>query len=211
MTREEFMRRWELLPDLKKAELIDGVVYVPSPVSQHHADFDGFAALWLGPYIRATPGCRLGTNATTYILESAAQPDLALRILSEYGGGMRDIGGGKYLTGAPELIIEICQTSTEYDFGPKLRLYQRAQVPEYLTLETMRKKVIWRQLIDGAYVPIQPDFDSYLKSRVFPGLWLDVEALWSFDLNRLASAVEAGTHTPEHAEFVKKLACRITW
>jgi hypothetical protein len=36
LTREEFLRRWEELPDLKNAELIDGVVHVPSPVSRDH-------------------------------------------------------------------------------------------------------------------------------------------------------------------------------
>jgi hypothetical protein len=34
--RCEFLRRYDAMPDLKKAELIEGVVYVPSPVRQKY-------------------------------------------------------------------------------------------------------------------------------------------------------------------------------
>ena len=30
---QEFLRRWEAMPEVKFAELIDGVVYMPSPLS----------------------------------------------------------------------------------------------------------------------------------------------------------------------------------
>ena len=32
LTREEFERRYEAMPHVRKAELIEGVVYMPSPV-----------------------------------------------------------------------------------------------------------------------------------------------------------------------------------
>jgi hypothetical protein len=31
LTRDEFLRRWDAMPDVKWTELIDGVVHMPSP------------------------------------------------------------------------------------------------------------------------------------------------------------------------------------
>ena len=53
LTREEFHRRYCARPDIKKAELIDGVVYVPSPLRiDRHAEPHLFVVLWLGTYAR---------------------------------------------------------------------------------------------------------------------------------------------------------------
>ena len=124
LTVEEFLRRWEDLPDLKSAELIDGVVYVPSPVSLEHGRLDSRIILWLAYYAQATTGCDSGNNSTWLMAGSAAQPDAYLRILPSHGG--QSGSEGSFGAGAPELAIEICVTSSEVDFGPKLALYQRA-------------------------------------------------------------------------------------
>src|SRR6185436_13214934 len=109
MSREEFLRRWDALPGLKNAELIEGTVYVPSPVSADHGEVEMPLAAWLKLYAWATPGCKPGHNATWLILGSAPQPDLYLAILPEYGG--LSSFDGKYRSGAPELAIEICVSS----------------------------------------------------------------------------------------------------
>jgi Uma2 family endonuclease len=145
MSREEFLSRWEALPDLKNAELIEGIVYVASPVSRKHGTFDTLTHWWLGHYVWHTPGCEAGNNATWFMLESAPQPDAYLVILPECGGQAR--GDDEYWEGAPDLALEICITSTEVDFGPKLALYQRAGVREYITLESLRKRIVWRVLV----------------------------------------------------------------
>jgi len=150
MTVEEFLHRWEELPDLKNAELIDGVVHVSSPVSREHGSLDTLVHLWLAYYAQATPGCGAGNNSTWLMLDSAPQPDAYLRILPAYGGQSSD--GRLYSTGAPELAVEICLTTTEVDFGPKRKLYQRAGVREYITIETFRKGIVWRMLVDGVYI-----------------------------------------------------------
>src|SRR5579884_1465448 len=121
MTRDEFLKLWEQMPDLKFAELIDGVVYMPSPVSFDHSVLDGDFQLLLRFYALHTPGCQCVPNATWMMLDSAPQPDIALRILSEYGG--RTSVSGKYIAGPPELAVEISKSSRSYDLGPKLALY----------------------------------------------------------------------------------------
>ena len=174
MSREEFLRRWDELPDLKKAELIDGVVYVASPVSIDHGKYENRVGLWLGRYAEATPGCECGQNTTWLMLESAPQPDIYLAYLE----GQSNLTG-TYGQGAPELAAEICVSSSKRDLGPKLALYQRAGVREYITFETGPRRITWRSLgEDGSYGEMTPDADGLLRSRVFPGLVLNAEAFW---------------------------------
>src|SRR5580700_213048 len=109
LTRDEFLRRWEQMPDLKWAELIDGIVYMPSPVSDVHSDFHFLSSCWLGSYATATPGCKGGIQGTWLMSEdSAPQPDLSLEIAPKFGGQSRI--EGDYPAGAPELIVEVSHT-----------------------------------------------------------------------------------------------------
>ena len=201
---EEFLCRWDAQPGLKNAELIDGVVYVSSPVSREHGKLDGRIALWLAYYAQATPGCEFAPNSTWFMLGSAPQPDAYLRILPAQGGQSGD--EARYCTGAPELAVEICVTSTDYDFGSKLRLYERAGVREYITIETFRQRVVWRVLEDGNYVAQPAPEDGILRSRVFPGLWLDVAAFWAGDGPKMLAALNAGLAMEDHRQFGERLA-----
>ncbi len=204
MDLEEFLRRWEELPDLKNAELIDGVVYVASPVSREHGRRDGRIIWWLRHYADRTPGCDCGDNSTWLMLGSAPQPDSYLRIVPSHGGqsGNED----QYCTGAPELAVEICLTSTEVDFGPKLALYQRAGVREYVTIELFGERIVWRMLEGGTYVPQKLSPDGVLRSQVFPGLWLDIAAFWADDGPRILETLSAGLSSEDHQQFVQHLA-----
>ena len=206
MTREEFLRRWELLPELKNAELIEGIVYVASPVSRQHGALDTRLMSWLDHYAIATPGCEAGNNSTWCMADSLPQPDCDLRILPDHGGQSRE--AGEFCGGAPELALEVCLSSTQYDFGPKLALYQRAGVREYITVELLRQRVIWRSLEDGSYVAMEPSPEGVLRSKVFPGLWLDVDALWNNDGARLMAVLQQGLATAEHSAFVEELRKR---
>ncbi len=204
MRLKEFLRRWEELPELKNAELIDGVVYVPSPVSLEHGSLDTMTHWWLAQYAHATPGCRAGNNSTWLMRGSAPQPDAFLRILPSHGGQSRN--RRQYGAGAPELAVEICLTSTEVDFGPKLRLYQRAGVREYITVEMFGERIVWRMLESGIYVNQETPADGILRSQVFPGLWLDAAAFWADDGAKMLAALNAGLASEEHQQFVARLA-----
>ena len=204
MNVEEFLRRWEELPYLKNAELIDGIVYVPSPLSLDHGSLDTLIHWWLAHYAHATPGCKAGSNITWLMLDSSPQPDAFLRILPSRGGQSRD--EKLYCAGAPELAVEICLTSTEVDFGPKLRLYQRAGVREYITIEIFGKRIVWRKLENAVYVSQQIPPDGVLRSQVFPGLWLDVAAFWDDDGAKMLAALNAGLSSEDHQLFAERLS-----
>jgi Uma2 family endonuclease len=206
LTVEEFLRRWEELPDLKNAELIDGVVYVSSPVSLDHGRLDWRIIWWLSQYAYATPGCDGGSDSTWLMSGSAPQPDVYLRILPSHGGqsgSERSFGAG-----APELAVEISVTSADLDLGPKMALYQRAGVREYITVEQFGHRMIWRVLENAAYAAQTLPPDGIFRSRVFPGLWLDVEAFWVDDGKKMLAALNTGLSSEDHRQFVERLALR---
>ena len=206
MSRDEFLRRWELLPDLKHAQLLDGIVHMASPVSTKHSSFHSDFVGWLALYKARTPGCETLTEGTALIESDAPQPDIAFRILPAFGGQSRD--EGPYLAGAPEVIVEVAASSRARDLGPKARLYLRAGVREYVTALVDERRVVWRELHEGSWRELTGDREGVLRSRVFPGLWLDEPAMWRRDLAKVLDVLQQGMATAEYAEFVQLLASR---
>lgn len=207
LTREEFERRYETMPYLKKAELIEGVVYMPSPV---RIDFHGRPhaqiMAWLGAYWIATPGVDLADNSTVYLdSNNEHQPDALLRIEPAQGGRSRIIEEG-YVEGAPELIVEIAGTSADYDLQEKLEVYRRCGVQEYIVWQTQEKRLDWFQLVDEEYVVFAPNAEGVIESQIFPGLRLAVAALLAGDRAKISSELQAGLRTTIHAVFVEQLA-----
>ncbi len=206
LSRDEFLRRWEAMPELKRAELIGGVVYLPSPVGLPHSKLTLALSAWIGTYEAATPGCLACSNATWFMLTDSPQPDVAMFIRPEYGGTCRY--EGNFVSGAPELAIEVSATTRSYDFGPKLRLYREAGAGEYLSVVSGESQVVWRSLRGGAYVPIEPGPGGIVRSQVFPGLWLNAAALFAGDTAALLATLHQGLASPEHARFATGLAAR---
>jgi hypothetical protein len=134
------------------------------------------------------------------------QPDNAIKILPEYGGQSRI--EGPYQAGAPELIAEVAVSSYSRDFGAKKRLYERMEVREYLIALPRSSELVWFELTSDGFAPMAPRADGIFRSAVFPGLWLDPEALWNLDLARVNAVLQQGLATPEHAEFAARLAAR---
>jgi Uma2 family endonuclease len=175
LTRAEFERRYEAMPHVKKAELIEGVVYMPSParMKQHGAP-QTILVTWLGHYAAHTRGVQAGDNATVRLdLDNEPQPDAILRILPEAGGQTSD-SPDDFVEGAPEFAAEIASSSASYDLHQKKNAYRRNRVREYLVWVTGERRIHWWELRDEAYQPLEPDADGIIKSRVFPGLWLDL-------------------------------------
>jgi Uma2 family endonuclease len=207
LSRDEFMRRWEAMPHLKRAELIRGVVYMPSPLSLQHGDTDHQVGTWLGVYGATTPGCAGSSNATWLMGEdSAPQPDLSLRILPEYGGQSRI--EGLYAAGAPEFLAEVCISSTAYDLHQKLEIYEETGVREYLAVLMRESEVRWHQLVGNRFEVVPVPADGVYRSVVFPGLWLDYRALLAAELARVLAVLQDGLRSPEHQQFVEQLAAR---
>jgi hypothetical protein len=123
LNRVEFERRYAAMPHLKKAELIEGVVHLSSAVRfASHAEPHASLITWLGVYRAATPGVRLGDNATVRLDgDNEPQPDALLRLDPAVGGRSRLSGDG-YVEGAPELVVEIAASSASYDRNKTARL-----------------------------------------------------------------------------------------
>ena len=205
LTRVEFERRYLAMPELKKAELIDGVVYLGSPVSDLHGRYDSLVATWLGHYAIRTPGTTSCSNTSVRLDEvSEPQPDQHLRIDESHGGRCR-VEDDRILRGAPELVAETAISSVSYDLHQKLDVYRRHGVPEYVVVLVESAEVRWHRLVDGRYERLVAS-EATLRSSVFPGLWLDVDALIARDGERLLAALERGLASPEHGAFVRRLA-----
>lgn len=171
-----------------------------------HGGTDGDVGTWLGVYHAFTPGTASERNTTSFLLEDTPQPDLNLRLLPEYGGDSWVEDG--YLHGAPELVAEVCVTSASYDLNQKYRLYQAAGVPEYLAVVTFEHEVRWHVLVEGRYQVFPPDADGLWRSRLFPGLWLDGQALLAGNLRLVLERLQDGLNSPEHKNFIARLAAR---
>jgi Uma2 family endonuclease len=207
LTRAEFEWRYEAMPQIKKAELIEGVVYMPSPLRYtSHSIPHGQIMAWLGTYCAATPGVDFGDNATVRLdPENEVQPDALLRLDPALGGNSR-ISADDYLEGAPELIAEVAASSAAYDLHEKLRVYRRNGVQEYVVWQISDKRIDWFRLREGEYVLLEPDAEGLIRSQVFPGLHLNVVKLLTGDLAGVLSDLHKGLTTPEHAAFVERIS-----
>jgi Uma2 family endonuclease len=204
LTRPEFERRYKAMPHIKKAELIEGVVYVGSPVRYtQHGKPEADVQIWLGTYRIGTLGTGSGGNSTVRLdLDNEPQPDILLR--REVGGSSR-IDADGYIEGAPELVVEIAASSASYDLHDKLRAYRRNGVQEYVVWRVLDRRIDWLVLREGEYRPLTPDEQGIIRSEVFPGLWLAVTALLSGDMATVMAALQQGLGSPEHAAFVAEL------
>ena len=209
LSRAEFERRFDATPNLKRAELIEGIVYMPPPVSHDgHGGplFDVIA--WLGAYRFATPGVLGGDNSSLRMdRDNMPQPDAFLMIAPERGGQAR-IDSEGYVEGAPELIFEVAASSASYDLFEKRDAYLRNRVQEYVVWRVLEHQIDWLVLRDGGYEPLRPGPDGVLRSAVFPGLWLDAAAMLGRDLATVAATAQLGIASKEHTAFVHSLTTR---
>jgi Uma2 family endonuclease len=203
ITRAEFERRYDAMPNLKKAELIEGVVYMGSPVRVIHGTPHAYIIGWLFTYRAATPGVALADNTTVRLdPDNEPQPDALLRIEV---GGQSTITEDNYIEGAPEFIAEIAASSAAYDLQEKLRVYRRNGVQEYLIWQVYNQRVDWFRLREGEYVALSIDEAGIIRSEVFPGLWLSVPALVAGNLTEVQSVLQMGVGTTEHQAFLEQL------
>ena len=209
LTRREFERRYAAMPDVKKAELIEGTVYMPSPVHfEAHSHPHSAIVGWLVTYAAATPHVSVGDNATVRLdLDNEPQPDALLRIEADCGG-QSDISDDDYIEGAPELIVEVAHSSAAYDLHDKKQAYRRNQVQEYVVWQIEDDRVDWFVLEDGTYLTLSPDAEGLLTSRVFPGLVLDVDALLADEIDAVLARLQDAVGHDEHQAFVDRLQRR---
>ncbi|ACK65911.1 protein of unknown function DUF820 [Rippkaea orientalis PCC 8801] len=205
LTRFEFERRYDKMPHLKKAELIEGIVYMGSPLRiEQHGNPHAYMIGWLVQYEAGTPGVQSGDNCTVRLdPENEPQPDALLRIKN---GGQSIISDDGYVEGAPELIVEIAASTVSIDLHDKLKAYRRNQVQEYLVWRFYDSEFDWFRLKEGKYIKLEPDEKGIIKSEIYPGLWLDLLALLSGNLAQVLEVLQQGMATEEHQNFLKHLS-----
>jgi Uma2 family endonuclease len=193
LTRDEFERRYHRMPGVKKAELIEGIVFMPSPARlNRHSEPHAHLAGWLVNYAAKNRSCRIGDNATVRLdHDNEFQPDLVLFKTGTPDAQAR-VSEDDYLEGPPELAVEVAASSASKDLHLKKDVYRRNGVREYLVWVTEEERVVWWELAGGEYVEIQPEVTGILKSRVFPGLWLDVPALLAGDIEAVLATLQRG-------------------
>ncbi len=206
LMRAEFERRYDAMPNLKKAELIEGIVYMAPPLSiAGHASPHIMLSAVAGTYWAATPGIVVADNGSVRMdLNNMPQPD----IMAFIPGGQAKIDADDYAIGAPDLIAEIAATSASYDLHVKLAVYRRAGVREYIVWRTLDKQFDYFVLREGEYRPLSPAADGTFHSEVFPGLWLDAAALMAGDLAKALAHVQQGLASAEHSAFVDTLRAK---
>jgi Uma2 family endonuclease len=207
MKAAEFEARYSAMPHVRRADLLNGVVYMPSPTRyESHATPHGMATTWVGNYCMLTPGTESADNGTIRLDDdNQPQADVSLRIPAAAGGQSR-LSDDDYLTGAPELVVEIAASSRSYDLGAKMDVYARFGVREYVVWQVEENGIDWFVLRDGRYASVDPGPDDLFRSEVFPGLWLDWKALLNGDRAGVFAALQRGCSTPEHRAFVERLA-----
>jgi Uma2 family endonuclease len=203
LSQAEFERRYAAMPHLKKAELIEGVVYMASPLRiKSHGEPHGDITGWLWTYKTATPRVVLGIEPTVRLdLENEPQPDAVLLV----PGRQATIGAEDYIEGAPELVVEVAASSAAIDLHDKKRAYRRNQVQEYIVWRTLEAQLDWFVLETDDYRIQLPDDQGIVRSRIFPGLWLAMSALLAGDMATVLSVLQQGLNSPEHQTFVRSL------
>lgn len=207
LSRAEFERRYNAHPEITKAELIEGVVYVASPVRvRKHGKPHIYISTWIGTYAASTPGIDIADNSTFRLdVDNEPQPDISVWI--ESGASIRAfVDEDDYLAGSPELLIEVAASSAAVDLTAKKNAYRRNEVQEYLVLQVYEQKTSWFEWHEGEYREIVADDDGVLRSRVFPGLWLDSQKFWANDLAGVLEVVQQGISSTEHSAFVERLS-----
>lgn len=209
LTRDEFERRYDAMPGLNKAELIEGVVHMPSPVrhGQHSSPHSSLVG-WLWVYRAGTPGVDSGDYGSIRLdLGNMPQPDGYLIIRPERGGRVR-ISADDYIEGGPELVAEVSASTADSDLGEKQGAYLRNEVQEYIVWRVLDRAVDWFLLRGGQCERLEPGADGFLRSTIFLGLWLDPAALTADDSARVLAVLQQGLGSEEHAEFVARLGAR---
>jgi Uma2 family endonuclease len=206
LTRPEFERRYAAMTNLKKAELVEGIVYMPAALRfRSHGQPHSRILAWIGTYEAATPGIASGVEPTVRLdFDNEPQPDVVL-LINPAAGGQSRLSQDDYIEGAPELIIEIAASSAAIDLHAKKQAYRRNGVKEYIVWQVLDQRLDWFYLEQGEYVDLLPGTDGMMRSLVFPGLWLAIADLLQGNMQQVLRVLQEGLRSPEHAAFVQTL------
>ena len=209
MDQPTFHALYETTPPGFKAELVGGVVYMASPVSVNHGRPHRVLTSWIDAYAQHTEGTEWFSDLTIILADSnEPQPDLTLILLPEFGGFTQENDRG-FLVGPPELVIEVAVSTAAIDLNAKRHDYYLYGVQEYLVVEVKTQTVHWFKRGKSAFQVLKPAADGSIRSKQFPGLWLNPDAVFERSPKALLETLHLGIASPEHAKFIAKLNKKI--
>ena len=186
MGRQDFHRLFEECEDLERVELIEGVVYMPSPVKfEQHGQQSTLMILWLGAYQFFHPGEVATSDAVSILLDDENEPIPDAMLFRLRPDRFED----GYVSGAPELVVEVANSSISRDLHHKKEAYRRNGVLEYIVWRVRDGAIDWFQLRNSLYELRTPEASGIIESEVFPGLRLDLAAALENNLNQVLAAV----------------------
>ncbi len=206
LSRDEFERRYAVMPADCKAQLIEGIVYISAALRfRSHGKPHSQLNSWLTTYQIYTPGVEIADAATVKLDgKNEPQPDIVL-LIDPKAGGQTSLSDDDYVEGAPELLAEISASTVSIDSVLKKSVYERNQVQEYIVWRVLDQAVDWFWLEHDKYVNLCPDEDGITRSRQFPGLWLDQAALLNGNMQQVLAVLQTGLACPVHQAFVLRL------
>lgn len=165
------LEQYEALPEDKRVEVFDGIIYDMASPSQIHQAISMQLSTVINNYILGKKGSCSIFNAPFDVKLSDApliivQPD----IMVVYDKDKLD---GKRCNGAPDFIIEIVSPGNPSDdYIRKLYYYKNYGVREYWIVDP-RRKTVTVNYFDDDIVSVQYSFDSIIKVNIYDDLYIN--------------------------------------
>ncbi len=173
MTDDEF---FQFAPADRKAELIGGILVMPSPAYDPHEDRQGFLLTILRTFVRHKQlGIVRGSHTAVHLQTGENYEPDVLFVAAERANIVRREG----VFGAPDLVIELLSPGTaNYDWGVKRRVYAQSGVRELWLIDPngLDGSAFFQRDESGLKeVSFQ---DNVLRSLAVPGFYLRADWLW---------------------------------
>ena len=165
------LEQYETLPENRRAEVFDGIIYDMASPSQIHQTLSMELSNTLYNYLKSKKGSCLVFSAPFDVKLSdnpltIVQPDIM--IICD-----KNKLDGKRCNGAPDFIIEIVSPANPSDdYIRKLYYYKNARVREYWIVDPRRKTVTVNYFEDDI-VSVQYPFDSIVKVNIYDDLYIN--------------------------------------
>lgn len=183
LTAQDFL---EWLEPGRHADLIDGEIFMHSPVSIRHADLLNFVDSVLRVYIDRH---RIGVLYREVVAVRLSGRNVFMPDLAFYRAGRESAIRETHISEAPDLVVEVLSPRTaDRDIGPKFAEYEEHGVREYWILdpETLAHR-FYRA--SGEELVEYADGEKRIDSSVVPGFFLKREWLDPGALPRIDSAL----------------------
>ena len=184
-TEEDFFR---YAPEGRFCEFIDGVVYMPSPVTIAHQDLAGFWYFLLTGFVQRHRAGRVAMGPA--VLRVAPDRDLEPDVFVAPPDA-EPLPPSGLAFGSASLVVEVLSPSNRsHDLNRKAAVYREAGIPEIAFVDGRDKVLIVERLAGDAYETIQLGSGRW-ESSAIEGFWLEVSWLWEDPMPNYSKCLDA--------------------